>query len=62
MSNAAHQECDLLVHGVFPTPERQKMIDITTPWYYTTLEFLIPMLDDVANINAIVKPFKWEVE
>lgn len=56
------QESDFLVYATVPTVERQKIIDITTPWYYGTLEFLIPVLDDGANIDAVVKPFQWMVK
>ena len=28
---------------------------------YNGYEFLMPVTEDEANINAIVKPFQWEV-
>ncbi len=36
-------------------------MDLTTPWNYGYLAFLIPVPDNVANISAVVKPFQWPV-
>jgi hypothetical protein len=31
------------------------------PWIYDYFSFLIPVPDESANINAVVKPFQWPV-
>ncbi|XP_046448054.1 uncharacterized protein LOC124196853 isoform X2 [Daphnia pulex] len=55
------QQCDLLVHDVIPTPERNKVVDLTTYWIYDRLAFLIPVPDETANIDSVIKPFQWPV-
>jgi len=55
------QQCDLLAHDVIPTPERNKVVDLTTYWIYDRLAFLIPVPDETANINSVIKPFQWPV-
>jgi ABC-type amino acid transport substrate-binding protein len=55
------QQCDFLVHEVALTPRRLKMSDYTLPWAYDQFAFLIPIADESANINAVVKPFQWPV-
>ncbi|XP_059352708.1 glutamate receptor ionotropic, kainate 2-like isoform X1 [Daphnia carinata] len=52
-------KCDFLVTAVVPTWERNKVVDLTLPWDYTTLTFLIPVHTDTANIKSVVKPFQW---
>jgi ionotropic glutamate receptor len=37
------------------------MTDVTLPWAYDHFSFLIPVPDETANINAVVKPFQWPV-
>jgi hypothetical protein len=37
------------------------MSDYTLPWAYDQFAFLIPIADESANINAVVKPFQWPV-
>ena len=37
------------------------MTDVTLPWAYDHFAFLIPVPDETANINAVVKPFQWPV-
>jgi hypothetical protein len=34
---------------------------LTLPWAYSNCVFLIPAPVETANINAIVKPFQWQV-
>jgi hypothetical protein len=34
---------------------------MTLPWIYDHFAFLIPVPDESANINAVVKPFQWPV-
>jgi hypothetical protein len=34
---------------------------MTAYWFYGQLAFLIPVPDETANINAVVKPFQWPV-
>ncbi|KAI9563542.1 hypothetical protein GHT06_011005 [Daphnia sinensis] len=54
-------KCDFLVTAVVPTWERNKVVDLTMPWDYTTLSLLIPVHRDIANIKSVVKPFQWPV-
>ncbi|EFX82122.1 hypothetical protein DAPPUDRAFT_241220 [Daphnia pulex] len=35
--------------------------DVTTPMAFEPYRFLIPVQDDTANINAVIKPFQWPV-
>jgi hypothetical protein len=51
----------LLVNDLIPTFQRNKVVDFTLPWAYDHIKFLIPVTDDSANINAVVKPFQWPV-
>ncbi|EFX82168.1 hypothetical protein DAPPUDRAFT_241316 [Daphnia pulex] len=37
------------------------VVDFTLPWIYDHFAFLIPVPDESANINAVVKPFQWPV-
>ncbi|EFX78662.1 hypothetical protein DAPPUDRAFT_246066 [Daphnia pulex] len=53
-------QCDLLAQDVLPTFQRNKIVDLTTYWYYGDLVFLIPVPDETANINSVVKPFQWK--
>ncbi|XP_046448046.1 ionotropic receptor 93a-like isoform X2 [Daphnia pulex] len=55
------QQCDLLAQDVLPTFQRNRIVDLTTYWYYGDLVFLIPVPDETANINSVVKPFQWKV-
>jgi hypothetical protein len=55
------QRCDLLVHDLVPTFQRNTVVDLTLPWAYDSSAFLIPVPDETANITAIVKPFHWQV-
>ncbi|XP_046449191.1 ionotropic receptor 93a-like [Daphnia pulex] len=55
------QQCDLLVHDTVPTLQTSKIVDLTLPWAYDFFAFLIPVPDESANINAVVKPFQWPV-
>jgi hypothetical protein len=55
------QQCDLLTQDVVPTPQRNKIVDLTTPWYYGNLVCVIPVPDETANINSVIKPFQWPV-
>ncbi|XP_046449181.1 ionotropic receptor 93a-like [Daphnia pulex] len=54
-------QCDLLTQDVVPTPQRNKIVDLTTPWYYGNLVCVIPVPDETANINSVIKPFQWPV-
>ena len=55
------QRCDLLVHDAKPTFKRIQMADHTLPWAYEQFAFLIPVPEETANLNAIIKPFQWPV-
>jgi hypothetical protein len=55
------QEADLLVHDTIANFQRNKVVDLTLPWVYGDFVFLIPVPDESANINAVVKPFQWPV-
>ncbi len=55
------QQCDFLIHDMIPTVERNKVVDLTLPWINDHFAFLIPVPDETANINAVVKPFQWPV-
>jgi hypothetical protein len=37
------------------------MADHTLPWAYEQFAFLIPVPEETANFNAIIKPFQWPV-
>jgi hypothetical protein len=51
----------LLVHDTLANFQRNKVVDFTLPWGYYHYAFLIPVPDESANINAVVKPFQWPV-
>jgi ionotropic glutamate receptor len=51
----------VLAQDVLPTFQRNRIVDLTTYWYYGDLVFLIPVPDETANINSVVKPFQWKV-
>ncbi|XP_032789947.2 LOW QUALITY PROTEIN: glutamate receptor ionotropic, kainate 2 [Daphnia magna] len=53
--------CDFLATAVVQTWERNKVVDLTMPWEYTTLSFLIPVPIEIPNIKSVVKPFQWPV-
>ncbi|EFX82126.1 hypothetical protein DAPPUDRAFT_241224 [Daphnia pulex] len=55
------KQSDLLVSAIRSTAQRNKIVDQTTPWEFTKLGLLIPVQDETANINAVVKPFQWPV-
>jgi hypothetical protein len=55
-----HQQCDLIINDLIP-PLFRKKIDFTTPWIFAYYGLLIPVDDDTANIQAVVKPFQWPV-
>jgi hypothetical protein len=59
--NLKHQQCDLIIHDVSPLQYRTNKIDLTTPWIFSYIGFLIPVDDDSANIFAVIKPFQWQV-
>ena len=56
------QEADLLITGVVPTSQRLKIVDMTLPFGYDHFAFLIPVNSEMANINAVTKPFQWPVK
>ncbi|EFX82191.1 hypothetical protein DAPPUDRAFT_316806 [Daphnia pulex] len=60
-NNDLSQQSELLVHDTIPTFQYNKIIDMTLPWIYDHFAFLIPVPDETANINAVVKPFQWPV-
>jgi len=55
------QKCDLLVHEVQLTRQRLKFAEHTLPWAYDQFAFIIPIADESANIDAVIKPFQWPV-
>ena len=55
------QECDLLINSIVPTVQYNKIMDLTTYWLYDYFALVIPVPDETANINAVVKPFQWPV-
>jgi hypothetical protein len=55
------QQSDLIVSAIRSTVQRNKIVDQTTPWEFPKLGLLIPIQDETANINAVVKPFQWPV-
>ncbi len=56
------QQSDLIVSAIRSTVQRNKIVDQTTPWEFSKLGLLIPVQDETANINAVVKPFQWPVK
>jgi hypothetical protein len=46
---------------VLPTFQRNQVVDFTSIWVFDNVAFLIPVPDETANINAVVKPFQWPV-
>ncbi|XP_057365455.2 glutamate receptor ionotropic, delta-1-like [Daphnia carinata] len=54
-------QCDLLLQDVVPTFRRLQIVDMTLPWNYDYFSFLIPVHDEAANIDAVIKPFQWPV-
>ncbi|KAI9559660.1 hypothetical protein GHT06_013665 [Daphnia sinensis] len=55
------EQCDLLLQDVQPTFRRLQVVDMTLPWNYDYFSFLIPVHDEAANIDAVIKPFQWPV-
>lgn len=55
------KKCDFLTTGVTPTFERQKILDLTLPWMNDCYGLLFAVHEDMANVEAIVKPFQWPV-
>ena len=55
------QECDLIINNVVPTIQYNKIMDLTTYWLYDYFALVIPIPDETANINAVIKPFQWPV-
>ena len=55
------QESDLLINNVVPTIQNNKIMDLTTYWHYDYFAIVIPVPDETANINAVIKPFQWPV-
>lgn len=55
------QKADILVDGVIPKNERLKIVDFSQPWELGVFTALIPAPEVGANIDAIVKPFQWQV-
>ncbi|EFX82115.1 hypothetical protein DAPPUDRAFT_241203 [Daphnia pulex] len=54
-------QCDLLINNIIPTVSRNKIVDLTVPWTYDNFAILIPVPDETANINAVIKPFQWPI-
>nr|CAH0101816.1 unnamed protein product [Daphnia galeata] len=52
-------QSDLIVSAIVLTLKRNLIIDQTTPWECPKLGLLIPIQDDTANTNAVIKPFQW---
>jgi hypothetical protein len=44
-----------------PTIPRNQIIDLTTYWLYDYFALVIPIPDETANTNAVIKPFQWPV-
>jgi hypothetical protein len=55
------QQSDFLIHVVLLTLERNNVIDLTVPWAYDYFAFLIPVAEEMANIDSVVKPFQWPI-
>ncbi len=56
------QQADLLLYAVIPSSWRYSAVDLTWPYLFDALSFLIPVPDeDAANIYAAIKPFQWPV-
>jgi hypothetical protein len=51
------QQADLLIENVVPTTRRNQIVDLTLPSIYDYYAIVIPIPDESANINAVVKPF-----
>ncbi|EFX82354.1 hypothetical protein DAPPUDRAFT_241432 [Daphnia pulex] len=54
-------QSDFLIHDVLLTLERNNVIDLTVPWAYDYFAFLIPVAEETANIDSVVKPFQWPI-
>ena len=61
MSCLLSQQCDLVAQDVLPTFQRNKVVDLTAIWVFDNIAFVIPVPDETANIDAVVKPFQWPV-
>lgn len=55
------QQADLLLPDIYPTYQRNMVIDMTVVSTFDNLACLIPITDETANINAVGKPFQWLV-
>ncbi|XP_046449177.1 glutamate receptor ionotropic, kainate 2-like [Daphnia pulex] len=55
------QRCEFLVHNIYPTLRTNAVVDLTLPWAYDDYAFAIPIPVETANINAVVKPFQWQI-
>jgi hypothetical protein len=50
-----------VAQDVLPSFQRNKIVNLTAIWVFDNVAFLIPVPDEKANINAVVKPFQWPV-
>nr|CAH0102975.1 unnamed protein product [Daphnia galeata] len=55
------QKCELVAQDVVSTFQRNKVVDLTANCIFDNVAFLIPVPDETANINAVVKPFQWPI-
>lgn len=55
------QESDFLLQDVMQTYQRNRYIDMSVPWIFGSFSLLMPVQDDTANVNAVIKPFQWPV-
>nr|CAH0109179.1 unnamed protein product [Daphnia galeata] len=56
-----NQESDFLLQDVMQTYQRNRYIDMSVPWIFGSFSLLMPVQDDTANVNAVIKPFQWPV-
>ncbi|XP_046648429.1 glutamate receptor ionotropic, kainate 5-like [Daphnia pulicaria] len=56
-----NQQADLLVHDTIANYQYNSVVDFSLPWIYAYYTFLIPIPDESANVNAVVKPFQWPI-
>jgi hypothetical protein len=63
MQSSIHflQQADFLIQDVVQTCQRNKLIDVTFPWIFGSFSLLMPVQDDTANFNSVIKPFQWPV-
>jgi len=52
-----HQEVDLSLNGMTPTPERIKIIDMTSPVIYDDFKIMVKWPEEMERWTEVARPF-----